>query len=72
MTTPPEITEKRREQLRKAQQRRRIQLANGDRHQVNIYLSRLAINRLDEQADRMGVDRHTLVEKLIFDSSESS
>ncbi len=72
MTKNPEITEKRREQLRKAQQRRRIQLSNGDRHQVNIYLSKLAINRLDEQADRMGLDRHTLVEKLIFDSSESS
>ncbi len=72
MTKNPEITEKRREQLRKAQQRRRIQLAEGDRHQVNIYLSKLAISTLDEQADRMGLDRHTLVEKLIFDSSKSS
>ncbi len=71
MTKKIEITEKRREQLRKAQQKRRTQLANGHRHQVNIYLTKPAIQALDEQVDKMGLDRHTLIEKLIFDCSKS-
>lgn len=55
----------RRAQLRDAQRRRRLKLSEEGRRQVNIFLSKEAINRLDALAAAQGTDRHTALDLLL-------
>jgi|GEM_PF-3062758 len=66
MSNKPEVSEKRLCQLRDAQRRRREKLALNSRHQVNIFLSKKAIQVLDAQCILSDMDRHDLIEKLIL------
>jgi hypothetical protein len=59
--------EKRKAQLRDSQRRRREMLSvGGKRHQINIYLSSNAIKLLDSSCLADDIDRHVLIERLIF------
>ncbi|WP_297505709.1 RepB family protein [Ferrovum sp.] len=62
--------EKRKAQLRDAQRRRREKLAQGNRHQINIFLSEASITLLDQACKKYGMDRHELIEQLIHDTAE--
>lgn len=68
MRTPSnsDSKEKRKSQLCEAQRRRREKLAAGNRHQINIYLSKSVIHRLDESCSKAGMDRHAFVEMLLL------
>lgn len=55
----------RREQLRLAQQRRRERLAQGEKSQVNVFLSKDALARLDALALLWGVERQDVIERLL-------
>jgi len=56
---------RRREQLRLAQQRRRQRLAQGQKTEVNVFLSKDALARLDALALLWGVDRQEVLERLL-------
>lgn len=56
---------RRREQVRLAQQRRRERLAQGTKSQVNVFLSKDAIARLDALALLWGVERQEVIELLL-------
>jgi hypothetical protein len=56
---------RRREQVRLAQQRRRDRLAQGMKTQVNVFLSKDAIARLDALALLWGVERQEVIERLL-------
>ncbi len=56
---------RRREQVRLAQQRRRERLAQGMKSQVNVFLSKDAIARLDALALLWGVERQDVIERLL-------
>lgn len=56
---------RRREQVRLAQQRRRERLAQGTKSQVNVFLSKDAIARLDALALLWGVERQEVIERLL-------
>ena len=56
---------RRREQVRLAQQRRRERLAQGSKSQVNVFLSKDAIARLDALALLWGVERQEVIERLL-------
>ncbi len=58
-------TRRRREQVRLAQQRRRERLARGAKSQVNLFLSKHAIARLDALALLWGVERQHVIERLL-------
>ncbi len=58
---------RRREQLRLAQQRRRQRLAEGQKTQVNVFLSKQALARLDALALLWGVQRQEVIERLLQD-----
>ena len=57
--------QRRREQVRLAQRRRRARLAEGDRTQVNIFLSPAAIARLDALTLLWGIERQEVIERLL-------
>jgi hypothetical protein len=57
--------QRRREQVRLAQRRRRARLAEGERTQVNIFLSPAAIARLDALTLLWGIERQEVVERLL-------
>ncbi len=56
---------RRREQVRLAQQRRRERLAQGTKSQVNVFLSKNAIARLDALALLWEVERQDVIERLL-------
>lgn len=56
---------KRREQMRLAQQRRRERLAEGQKTQVNVFLTRDAIARLDALSLLWSVGRQDVIERLL-------
>ena len=64
-TDEEDLRQRRREQVRLAQRRRRARLAEGERTQVNLFLSSAAIARLDALAVLWGVERQTVVEQLL-------
>lgn len=57
--------QRRREQVRLAQRRRRARLAEGERTQVNLFLSSAAIARLDALTLLWGIERQEVVERLL-------
>lgn len=57
--------QRRREQVRLAQRRRRARLAEGERTQVNIFLSSAAIARLDALTLLWGIERQEVIERLL-------
>ncbi|MGD9888231.1 MAG: hypothetical protein AB7S56_03070 [Halothiobacillaceae bacterium] len=57
--------QRRREQVRLAQRRRRARLAEGQRSQVNLFLSSDAIARLDALALLWGIERQEVIERLL-------
>lgn len=57
--------QRRREQVRLAQRRRRARLAEGERTQVNIFLSPTAIARLDALTLLWGIERQEVIERLL-------
>ena len=57
--------QRRREQVRMAQRRRRERLAEGNRAQVNIFLSAEAIARLDALSLLWDCERQDVVERLL-------
>jgi hypothetical protein len=62
---PDDPRARRREQMRLAQQRRRERLAQGSKSQVNVFLSKDAIARLDALALLWGVERQEVIERLL-------
>ena len=56
---------RRREQVRLAQQRRRERLGQGAKSQINVFLSKDAIARLDALALLWGVERQEVIERLL-------
>jgi hypothetical protein len=57
--------QRRREQVRLAQRRRRARLAEGERTQVNLFLSPASISRLDALSLLWGIERQDVVERLL-------
>ena len=72
MSKKEETSEKRKAQLRESQRRRREVLSANERHQVNIFLSKQAIQLLDTECIKAGCDRHDLVERLIMNLKQGS
>ena len=74
MTTDlnPGNQEKRRAQLRDAQRRRREKLAYGNRHQINVFLPAAVIKLLDAECDKLGIDRHDMIERLLLELGKPS
>lgn len=64
--------EKRKKQLRDAQRKRREALSeNGERQQVNIFLSQPAKKILDAACAARDLDRHQLIERLILEIKQT-
>lgn len=57
--------QRRREQVRLAQRRRRARLAEGERTQVNLFLSSVALARLDALTLLWCIERQEVIERLL-------
>jgi len=57
--------DRRREQIRLAQRRRRERLAQGQRIQLDIFLSNDALSRLDALSLLLGIERSEVIERLL-------
>lgn len=65
MTTNDDHRQRRREQVRLAQRRRRARLSEGNRIQINLFLTQEASDRMDALALLWGVERQEVLERLL-------
>ena len=59
-------TDARKQQLREAQKRRRLKLADGERGQVNLFLTQESKEFLDQWSQEFHTDKHNIVNALVL------
>jgi hypothetical protein len=64
-------TDTRKQQLRDAQRRRREKLADGQRGQVNLFLTQQSKDFLDAWSQEFLTDKHVIVNALILEFSKT-